>query len=198
MIKKSPSKMAPKKSTAIPCAKSDAPLKWHSPNDSPFQLIGFPWFDKEHIYRRLPGKIPSSVGEKVAFIANHTAGGQIRFQTTSTKISIRVTLADSDSMASLGYMPPTGQCGFDLYVGPPKQQVHNWSVFPGDSVLKADHQQELLPMKYESIFADFSEAEYHHCRKGITEMMNATVHFPLYHGVKEVLIGLDPEALITP
>jgi hypothetical protein len=74
-------------------------------------------------------------------------------------------------------MPATGQCGFDLYVGPPfAQRYCSTAVY--------DHRQT----SYSAQLFD------HH--DGV--LRNFTLNFPLYQGVKELSIGLDPEAQVLP
>jgi lysophospholipase L1-like esterase len=75
-------------------------------------------------------------------------------------------------------MPATGQCGFDLYTGPPFAQRYH-------STAKYDH----LQTSYEVLL-------FEHPRKILRSF---TLNFPLYQGVKRVQIGLTPEAqLVSP
>ncbi len=150
------------------------PMIWHEPCSDPFRLAGFPWHRQDAIYRRLPlrplGKLPDAVDE----LANCTAGGQVSFQSNSRRIAIRVHLA---GRANMNHMPATGQCGFDLYAGPPfAQRFH--------SVTKYDHTQT----SYELLVFEHPDET----------MRNFTINFPLYQGVKEVQLGLAPEAHIAP
>ncbi len=157
-----------------PLAGSAAPLLWREAFEYPFRLSGFPWFGKDRVYRRLPvgvsGKIPRAVDE----LANCTAGGQVAFRSDSDQLAIRVELA---GLANMNHMPATGQCGFDLYLGPPlKQRFH--------SVTKYDHTQT----RYEVLIFD------HPLRR----MRHFMLNFPLYQGVKRVQIGLVPDARVEP
>ena len=92
---------------------------WHDPTAPPFALAGFAWFARERIYRRLPKQFRHPFPEGVELLANNTAGGQIRFQTDSPRVAVRVKLTEAHNM---DHMPATGQCGFDCYVGPPRAQ----------------------------------------------------------------------------
>ena len=149
-------------------------LQWHSPRKAPFHLTGFAWFNEEGIYRRLPRKPQRGLPEAVDYLANNTAGGQIRFQTDSTKLSVRAKLS---APAGMVHMPATGQCGFDCYIGPPAQQRY-LSTTKYD--VKAD--------RYDCSLFDLPTAE----------LRNITLNFPLYQGVEEVEIGLNPDAKILP
>lgn len=158
---------------ACPTAPPSDGLTWHSPGEAPFQLAGFPWFEQERVYRRLPLSPPEPLPEAVDALANSTAGGQIRFQTDSRRIAVRVQLSGP---ANMNHMPATGQCGFDLYVGPPGQvRYHNTT--------KYDHTQTAYQIEL------LSQPD--------AEMRVITLYFPLYQGVREVAVGLEPGAAVT-
>jgi len=147
---------------------------WHSPDQAPFRLSGFAWFEQDRKYRRMPVNRPEPLPEAVDSLANCTAGGQIGFQTNSRRISIRAQLS---AAADMVHMPASGQCGFDLYSGPAeKQRFH--------TITKYDHTQT----DYEVLLLERPKAE----------QTDFTLNFPLYQGVKEVLVGLDPDADVSP
>ncbi|EHQ62849.1 hypothetical protein PDENDC454_08115 [Paenibacillus dendritiformis C454] len=147
-------------------------LKWLSPEEKPFRLSGFSWFEQERLFRRLPLHSRHPIPPVVDVLANHTAGGQLAFQTRSGQLAIRVQLANK---ADLYHMPATGQCGFDLYLGKPGEQVfYRTSQY--------DHTQDY----FEAMLYDFPAAEMRH----------VTLNFPLYQGVKALAIGVDSEAAI--
>ena len=149
---------------------------WHVPTESPFRLAGFAWFEQDHVYRRLPVKPGWPLPESVDALANSTAGGQIRFQTNSPKLAVRVRLA---ALANMNHMPATGQCGFDCYVGPPQQQRYI-------ATTKYDHRET----SYECVLFDQSGSDAGRA------MRNVTLDFPLYQGVEEVRVGLEAGARI--
>ncbi len=73
-------------------------------------------------------------------------------------------------------MPATGQCGVDCYFGATgNQQYVNTTRF--------DHSKD----EYESILFESLPSE----------MRDITLNLPLYQGVKELWIGLDPSSSIT-
>ena len=149
-------------------------LQWHSPSSNIFRITGFPWYEQDKKYRRLPVAPRFKIPEPVNILADCTAGGQISFQTDSTHISIR---AEVSGKANMNHMPATGQCGFDLYVGLPcAQRFHNVTKFA------------LSASSYEVLLFDHPEKV----------MRNFTINFPLYTGVKELYIGLDPDANNAP
>jgi hypothetical protein len=147
-------------------------LAWHLPSEAPFRLAGFAWFEKDGVYRRMPVDPQWPLSEAVDNLANCTSGGQVQFRTNSRKVSVRVQLAAKSSM---DHMPQTGAAGFDCYVGPPGQQRYVSTTRFGwgsDS--------------YTCPMFDLPERR----------MRNVTLNFPLYQGVKDVQIGLEPDAKI--
>lgn len=63
-----------------------AGIVWHSAAEKPFRLTGFPWFQSDRVYRRLPVRPEHPIRPEIDWLANHTAGGQIAFQTTGRQI----------------------------------------------------------------------------------------------------------------
>jgi len=150
-------------------------LQWLDPKKFPAFVFGLPRFEKERLYRRLPLKPAWPIRPEVDVLANCPAGGQLRFQTASSRLAIRVLLSD---YAGMHHMPATGQCGFDCYLGASgKQHYFKTTIF--------DHKK----ISYEYLFYGLKEKE----------KKNITINFPLYQGVKEILIGLDKGAkLLSP
>lgn len=148
---------------------NDQEWQWISPQQNPIQISGLPWIAEEKIYRRLPQNPQWPLPPAVDSLANCTAGAQIRFATNSRRLSIRVVLS---APASMYHMPATGQCGFDCYIGARYL-----------STTRYDHKQT----EYEAMLFDADNAD----------LKNITLNFPLYQGVKEVLIGIEPDAQLS-
>ncbi|GAA3401838.1 SGNH/GDSL hydrolase family protein [Paenibacillus hodogayensis] len=148
-------------------------LEWLSPKEAPFRLSGFAWFGQDGLYRRLPAKPSHPLPPAVDALANSTAGGQIMFRTDSPKLAIRVELGGK---ASMYHMPATGQCGFDLYLGEAGDQQYCGTI-------RYDHTLET----YESVLYEYEAADRH-----------ITLNFPLYQGVKNVWIGIEPGYEVQP
>jgi lysophospholipase L1-like esterase len=152
----------------------DSNLNWYAPTEEPFQVAGFAWQRQEGRYRRLPAAPAWALPEAVDALANCTAGGQIRFTTDSTMLSVKVKLTGA---ADMYHMPATGQCGFDCYIGVVGEQYYYGTT-------RYDHRLA----EYESVlFADMEK-----------EQRTVTLNMPLYQGVEEVLIGLDKDAQVAP
>ena len=147
-------------------------IAWFDPRNHPFDLIGFEWITEDSVYRRLPVHPDWSVREPVDQLANHTAGGQVRFVTDSRKILIKVELMERSGMY---HMPATGQSGFDLYVQDSgRQRYLKTSRFPYDTT------------RYQVELYNGDEKELH----------AFTLNFPLYNGVNSLQIGLEDGAVL--
>lgn len=154
---------------------SDANVKWHSPLDPPFHIAGFAWFSEERKYRRLPTLPPGTVPEAVDYLANHTAGGQIRFQSDTASLAVRVKLK---AKADMVHMPATGQCGIDCYAG------------PSDSITGL---QFVNVTKYNLELTEYESMLFQGWQR---KMRNFVLNLPLYQGVEEIWIGLDEKAVV--
>lgn len=149
-----------------------AALRWHSPAEGPFHVNGFAWYGQEGTYRRIPRAAEETVSPTARKFSVCTSGGQIRFRTDSPRLSVHVRLSGP---ALLNNMPATSQCGFDCYIDVEDQRLFH-------SASRYDHSQT----EYE--LAMFTDMDRH--------MRAVTLYFPLYQGVEEVRIGLDPDARV--
>ncbi|MCK4991140.1 MAG: SGNH/GDSL hydrolase family protein, partial [Bacteroidales bacterium] len=147
-------------------------IVWFDPREEPFELTGFEWIKEDSVYRRLPRNPAWEIREAVDQLANHTAGGQVRFRTDSKRILLKVQLRERSGMY---HMPATGQSGFDLYMqdGEVLRYLRT-SRFPHDTI---HYQVELLNTNDPQTGA-------------------FTLNFPLYNGVNSVLIGLEQGSLV--
>ena len=149
-------------------------LVWYKPDvaeDSPFKLIGFYWYGKDHTYNRLPQGIDLPLTDELKYLSRHTAGGQVRFRTNSKRVVVR---AKTSGFGVMNHMAQTGSGGFDLYAGDGTDQVF-WrtTTYPtGETNINS-----LL----------FNEGD------GKT-MHDFTLNFPLYNGVESLEIGVDEGA----
>ena len=155
-----------------PLAGSSTPLLWREAFEVPFRLGGFPWFARDRVYRRLPVLPAGQIRDAVSELADCPAGGQVSFQSDTRHLAMRVKLAGP---ANMNHMPATGQCGFDLYLGEPgRQRYHNTARY------------DIRETGYEVELFEHPDAA----------LRTFTLNFPLYQGVKEVQIGLSPEACV--
>ncbi len=145
-------------------------IEWRSPMEPPFRLVGFPWIARDGIYRRMPLKPSHPIPEAVDALANCTAGGQVSFRTDSGRLAIVVHLAGPSTM---DHMPATGQSGFDCYVN--RRYLSTTRMRPSRR-------------RYAHLFFDLPNGE----------MRSVNLNFPLYQGVKKVLLGLNADARLLP
>jgi hypothetical protein len=156
---------------ALQKADSDG-IVWLDPREEPFELAGFEWIKEDTVYRRLPLNPSWEIRSAVDGLANHTAGGQIRFSSDSKRVFVKVELRERSGMY---HMPATGQSGFDLYIFDGEEHKY-WKTtrFPHDSIR---YKAEL----YNGIDA---------------QSRVFTLNFPLYNGVNSVLIGLEEGSML--
>jgi len=157
-----------------PLQGSTTMLAWHRVDERPFRLAGFPWFEQDKVFRRMPCVSPGVLPAAVDWLSNCPAGGQVAFQSDSRHVAVRVKLAGP---ADMNHMPATGQCGFDLYIGPPAAMRFH-------SVTKYAHRLTA----YEILLFEHPEAA----------ARVFTLNFPLYQGVHELQLGLEAGAQIHP
>jgi len=148
-------------------------VAWFDPRTPPFRLIGFPWIGGDNVYRRLPVKPQWPIRDAVDSLANSTAGGQVKFQSDSPKILLRVKLRQASGMY---HMPATGQSGFDLYLG------------------DASNQRYFSTTRFDAKATDYEVTLF----TGAKTNRHFTLNFPLYNGVKSVEIGVMAGATISP
>ena len=153
--------------------KADADgILWFDPREEPFELSGFEWIKEDGVYRRLPVNPAWEIRDAVDQLANHTAGGQIRFNSDTKRILIRVELREKSGMY---HMPATGQSGFDLYIKEDgEQRYFRTTRFSADSI---SYQAELFATEKNN-------------------MRTFTLNFPLYNGVNSVWVGVDQGSLV--
>ena len=145
---------------------------WIHAYEEPFELTGFPWFARDHLYRRLPVTPAHKITPAVDSLAWCTAGCKVRFRTNSSRILLRVKLQDNEIM---DHMPRTGSNGFDLYTGAPGKEVYYYTTRAND----AGYDFEIF-------------------RNPRRKCETITIHFPLYKGVDSLQIGVDNDAKVLP
>ena len=152
-------------------------LTWRSPTEPPFRLHGFPWYATDRVFRRLPIEPPSPVRDALDRLSNCTAGGQIHFQTDSRLVGVRVQLS---APATMDHMTTVAECGFDAYFARP--DAFGQLRFLGVTRIPRD------AVSFEKAFLKFDSRE----------MRRVVLNFPLYQGVREILVGVEPDAEIQP
>ncbi|RED54408.1 SGNH/GDSL hydrolase family protein [Cohnella lupini] len=153
--------------------KGSTDLKWLSALEAPLRVTGLPWLERDGVYRRLPVNPSHAIRPEVDRLANYTTGVQVRFRTDSPKLYVRVKLAAPYSMYQ---MTATGQCGVDCYIGAIGDQRYiNTSRF------------DFAHAEYESVLFDSLPRQ----------MRDITLNLPLYQGVSELHVGIEPSSEIA-
>ncbi len=155
-------------------------MKWYNPSRPPFKLSGFPFFDTDGVYRRLPLNPPEELPEAVYYLADETSGGQIRFHGKFKKLTLRVSLASKPLYFNTKspHLPMTNKYGFDLYLAKEGGEYEFFGVTKGYTGAELYYESTLVDTE-EPIEAD------------------ALINFPLYGAIDKVLLGFDGEAEIT-
>ena len=125
-------------------------------------------------FRRLPADIAEATSERVAGLVWNTAGGRLRFVTDSSYIAVRTT---NKSHTGSQYTGTVGTCGFDLYI----RNADGRDTYRGTFI---------PPVRYENGF----DAAVRGLGNGMKEV---TIHFPTYHRVSDLYIGLDETATLA-
>lgn len=140
-------------------------LKFYNVLSEPFSIHGV-FYDGE-IFRRVPDDVAKEVSDGVRTLSRHTAGGRVRFKTTSSYIAVYY----KGVMWKMPHFAFSGSCGMDVYFS----NDHVGTFMP-------DMQRE---DGYESIM-DFENSDE----------KQVTINLPLYSEVHELYIGLDENATL--
>lgn len=143
-------------------------LRFYDIKQEPFRIYGLlDPLNNHSPYRRLPQDVADATNEGVKHLCRQTAGGRVRFTTTSDYIAIKMT---SGGCAKMTNMSLIGSSGFDLYMKRNGVEIFR-GVFNPPYGYGPEGYDSILPLP-----------------KGRKEL---TINFPLYSGVDELYIGLD-------
>ena len=149
-------------------------LRFLSAGEAPLRLSGFPWFESEHVYRRLRQKPETPLPSGVDALAWNTSGGQVAFRSDSNRIVLKVKMRPWRVMTN---MSPIGTAGFDLYTGEPGKKMF---VRSGRFAAGA---REYTTEVYAALAKERKMREF-------------LINFPLYAGVESVYVGVDEGAKV--
>jgi len=131
---------------------------------------GWPEFELEDSFDRLPLKAKGVVRNPVWNLGKFSAGLCVRFRTDTSAIHARWIL--SQPQLQKPHMPATGVSGLDLYV---KDDQEEWKWLATGMPEALENQVELI-------------------RELPVQMREYCLYLPLYNGVKEVYLGISKEA----
>ena len=155
-------------------------LCWRSAKEPCFALFGSDALHEDGYHRLTKAErdIIRPINDGQAWCAEHSAGIQVRFETNSAHISVRVKLQGKFNMTN---MTQIGQCGMDLYV---------YDERVGGFALHEVARYDFDASYYEVPLSHFVDAE--------RVKRKYLMHLPLYIGVEELEIGLDEDAEVRP
>ena len=162
-------------------------------DNAPFRLYGI-YRDGEK-YRRVPSEVAEKCNDYLKSYQLVTAGGRVRFCTTSEYISVRVTLTGvvrkdnmSDVLAS----------GADVYIGNKYHAtVNNHIVFDAATGEKLHGVLESAGGGIKEPEAGVDIAYEAIVGLGDTNGQVITINLPVFNGVKNVYIGVKKDAEIS-
>ena len=161
-------------------------MKWYNPQCAPFLISGFPFYQQDMIYRRLPLTPSKPLPEAVYKLADDTAGGQIRFHAKLKTLKIQVSLS-----SRVFYEKPRNphiscitKSGFDFYASKNGGDYEFIGVAMQTGFSRPYDEDDRY---YEHTFLDGKEEVE----------IDILLNFPLYGAVDKVLIGVDDEAEVS-
>lgn len=137
---------------------------------SPFVLHGFPRHKPGEKLQRLPDAIMGQINAMAVLHAKHTSGGMLRFKTDSKAIALRAELATVSDATNL---PLSCSSGFDCYSGSGTAKVFCGNTRPAFGQKTID-----------KIIAN----------NLARETREWSLYLPLFNGVENIQIGLDPDS----
>lgn len=157
----------------LTAASAFAETRWLTPNDSPLELRGLPWYQENgasDLYR-MPSRVKDAIPPAVWNLSRSPSGSRIRFKTDSRSIRIRAEYPGPPSMKN---MHAFGQSGIDLYL----DGVYWGTVTPDEKLnIKQPGESDILSLP-----------------AGAAKMREVTLYLPLYQPVKLHAIGIDSTA----
>ncbi len=156
-------------------------MKWYNPQSKPFKIYGFPFYETDKLYRRLPSAPKRILPEAIDGLANETAGGQIRFHARLKELKIQVSVASKKLFfdgCDAPHLSTTSKIGFDFYA----------SVNGSDYI-------------YITTATNFNETSLYYESKLLSldeeTEIDVLLYFPLYGAIDKIMIGFDDDAKIS-
>lgn len=137
---------------------------------------------EEKLYFRLPKEFAASINEKIAFLAQNTAGGRIRFQTSSPYIALRV---EEPFDEPLPHMTIFGKNGVSIFTN----QEYVGCIAPTyNQIVRAD---PAFNGSGKILFDGIAKPQ-------IEGLYQVELFLPLYSGLTSIYIGLKDGAILLP
>lgn len=153
-------------------------VEWFDISAAPFSIHGVFYDENRQSYWRMPKTTADTVSEGVAWLAQFTAGGRVRFATDSPYVAVKAVLPTC--IGIMPHMPFVASHSFSLYVDKRFEGIYSANV------------HEFVRAEKEGAFA-FSAIRY---KK--PALHDCDVYFPLYGGVNKLYIGLKKGSALQP
>lgn len=149
---------------------------FHSPFDEPFKLYGLA-DNAKGVYCRLPESMLPICSEGVRGLSWHLAGACVRFTTDAQQMGVLWELMDT---ANMPHFTASGQSGMELF-----EETDEGTKFITN----------MVPAMADGHGCKRNQA----CGIGLPGgLRHYVLYLPLYNGIKELLLGFNPDAKLLP
>ena len=165
-------------------------IEFHNAFEAPFELTGFPWRGPNGELRRLPMTITEKdLGSALAARAHawQSAGGEVRFRTSSDRVVLRAELY---YVFDMNHMARTGSAGFAFYTDSrPGAGYDKFQRVVGLSAAEA---------KNGTGAEGSGKLEYTLYLNNGGKPRTVSIYMPLYSAVRKMEIGLEEGSQLLP
>lgn len=151
-------------------------IVWLDSRKEPFKIYGLYNAEEQVPFVRMPIDTANAVSEAVGHLNYNTAGGRVRFKTSSPYIAIN---AHMSNICKVSHMTLSASAGFDVYIEKNGKSIFAFSYIPPTEITEGYSELKNIDTEI------FGNAPY-----------NVTINFPLYSGVDNLYIGLKKDSLL--
>ncbi|MBQ9780971.1 MAG: hypothetical protein IJW00_08510 [Clostridia bacterium] len=155
------------------------PVCFHNVRSAPFAIYGLCDPHDGKPFHRIPADVAGATNEGVGFLYLHTSGGRVRFKTTARYMALKAVIS---GVGMMPHMTLVGTAGMDVYLKVGNEYHYHASCMTeggNDAAIRMTENQGYTNMVW--------------LPEG---MKDITINLPLYGGINELLVGLDPDAVI--
>ena len=164
----------PDKNLQVPSTIGDIDVAMYSVRKPPFSIYGLYRPLEEPEFKRIPDEITQPISEALFSLGRSSAGGRVRFSTDSPYVAIR---ANYDKVGKMPHFPLTGSVGFDLYIDDPTTGHSRYcKTFVPPFTIEDSYESAII-------------------LKG-KKLRYFTIHFPTYSNVRDLWVGVAPDATL--
>jgi hypothetical protein len=137
-----------------------------------FALSGFPWYDENNDFFRLPHRATSTLSDHFIHVAGHPSGGMVRFRSSTQRLFIKAHLGWTELFPDW-----TLACasGFDVYIRKGSGFTHFRTIKPNKNIARFTVEAE---------------------KKLPTGVNDIAIYFPTANEVQSLEIGIDNDSTI--